>query len=239
MSDVRFPQAGLAGALALAAGSTAYGAIIVVSPPADVPNAASPASNPAAGFINWDVDGDAVSDFRLQFRNPQSTGTFGVVWQANFSPFTAGGTNAVVGYMGPFVNYGAKLNAGDLIGPTAPGAGNSWRNPAQVVLGSFYRSGGVPSPYGGFSTGTVPSASIVRGFVGFRFTIGGNTRYGWLDVEVRGADTTAGSGGMYFFGAAYEDTGDPIPAGAVPAPGSLAALALGAAACARRSRRSA
>jgi hypothetical protein len=227
-------QTGVAGALALAAGSAAYGAIVVVAPPPNLPNVATPNT---AGPLNWDVNGDAVNDFNFTFRNPQAAGN-GVQWQANMNTVVPGGNQAVAGYQGPFVRYGSRLTSGQVIGPALP-AGVTWQNTAQVVLGSFYRSGSTILPYGGFATGAIPSASVVRGFVGFRFDIGGNVRYGWLDVEVRGSGSAANSGGIFFFGAAYDDTGAPIAAGAVPGPGTLGALALGAAACLRRSRRTA
>lgn len=225
-------QSGMAGALAMAAGSAAYGAIVVVTPPANLPNVAATGT---AGPVSWDVNGDAVNDFAFSFRNPQAAAT-GVLWQANMNPTPSGSINAVAGYLGPFINYGSNLTLGDSIGPGLPG-GVSWRNQAQITLGSFYRSGGIPSPYGGFATGAVPASSVVRGYVGFRFSIGGLTRYGWLDVEVRGSSSPAGTGGIFFFGAAYEDSGAAIGAGEVPAPGSIGALALGAVACLRRSRR--
>jgi hypothetical protein len=225
-------QTGMAGALAMAAGSAAYGVIVPVTPPANLPNVAATGT---AGPLNWDVNGDAIADFAFSFRNPQAAGT-GVQWQANMNPTPSGAINAVAGYLGPFINYGSNLNLNDPVGPALPG-GVSWRNTAQVTLGSFYRSGSTVMPYGGFATGAVPASSVVRGYVGFRFSIGGLTRYGWLDVEVRGASAAAGSGGIYFFGAAYEDSGAAIGAGQIPAPGSIGALALGAVACLRRSRR--
>ncbi len=232
---------GLSAATVLAAGTGAYGAIVAITPPANVPNAAGPASNPAVGVIAWDVTGDGTNDFGLQFRNPQSTGTTGVVWQANLSAFTSGGTAAVLGFQGAFIPYGANILNGTNIGPTTP-VGLSWRNQAQVTLGSIYRSGGIPTPYGGFAAGSsVPSGTISagRGFLGIRFTVGGATRFGWLDVEVRPATSAAGSGGIFFFGGAYEDSGAAIQAGAVPTPGAVSAMALGAAGLLRRSRRQA
>lgn len=229
-------HSGLAGAVALAAGSASYGAIIVVAPPANMPNAAAPASNPTVGGTNWDVNGDTIPDFNFQFRNPQSTGAFGVVWQANMNNATG---SAVVGYLGPFVNYATNLSAGQIIGPTLP-PGASFRTAAQVVLGSIYRSNSIPSNYGGFRPGTPnpggSSAGAAHGFVGFSFLVGGQTRYGWLEVQVDSAGAAAGTGGIQFFGAAYENTGAPIAAGAVPAPGALMGLAVGAAALLRRKR---
>lgn len=236
MEKSRVVSSGLSAAAALAAGSGAYAGIVVVAPPANVPNAASPTTAPV---VNWDINGDAVNDFIFQFRNPQATPGNGVQWQANMNPAVAAGTLAVAGFAGPFLKYGSSLSSGTVIGPVIGGVGNTWQNTAQVCLGSFYRSGGVVSPYGGFATGTSASASVVRGFVGFRFSIAGNTRYGWLDVEVRGAGTAANTGGIFFFGAAYEDTGANINAGQIPTPGALSALALGAAGLIRRKRRTA
>jgi hypothetical protein len=235
MSETRsipVTHAGLAGALALAAGSGAYGGVVFVSTPANLPNAATPT---AAGPVTWDVNGDAVNDFSFSFRNPQAASPAnGVLWQANMNPTPAGGINAVIGYGGTSTfAYGTKLNSGDQVGPAAP-TGSVWKNVGQVILGSFYRFNGVVTPYGGFASGATPSSSVVRGFVGFRFNVGGNTRYGWLDVEIRGSSGAANTGGIFFFGAAYEDSGQQIT---IPAPGSMAALALGAVACARRSRR--
>jgi hypothetical protein len=222
-------QTGLAGAMALAAGSGAYASIVVVTPPANIPNLVAPTATPN---IPWDVNGDAVNDFTFGFRNPQASPGNGVQWQANSGPVTAAGVNAIIGYTGPFLNYATKLAAGASISGAA-----TFKNTAQVCLGSFYRSSGVVTAYGQFATGTVPANSIVRGFIGFKFDIGGSTRFGWLDVEVRGSSSAANSGGIFFFGAAYENSGQAIQAGVVPAPGALAALAIGAAAVGLRRKR--
>jgi len=175
------------------------------------------------------VDGNAVNDFLYQFRFPNSTGSLGVVWQANMNPNTALG-NAVQGYLGPFVNYGTSLSfgLGQAVGPTSV-AGTSFRTSTQVTLGSIYRSGGIPSDYGGFRPGTpnpgglTPGAS--RGFAGFRLGTGVGARYGWIELEVLN-----NGGGINFFQAALGAPGEQIYAGVVPEPASLGALALGAAA---------
>lgn len=68
-----------------------------------------------------------------------------------------------------------------------------------------------------------------RGFLGVQFQIGGNTHFGWVDLEV---DAILGATRIY--GWAYESFADTqIKVGAtstaVPEPGTLATLALGAA----------
>jgi len=71
-------------------------------------------------------------------------------------------------------------------------------------------------------------------YLGVRFDLGSGDQYGWIGVVRTGPDLDA-------FAWGYEtDPGVPIEAGAlVPEPGSLAMLAVGAAAMARRRRRSA
>lgn len=231
-------RAGLAGATALAAGSGAYAAIVQFAGPADLPNVAAPAT---AGPISFDVNGDAVNDFTYSFRNPQTATGTGVIWQARFNRTALALNNAVLGFVGPFVPYATNLGSAILVGPTPP-AGASWRNNAAVVLGSIYRSAGVPSAYGGFVTGGLNTGGggrppQGRGFLGFQFEIAGQLRYGWLDVEVRPATAAAASGGIFFFGGAYEDSGASIETGQIPAPGAVGVLALGAVGLLRRSRR--
>jgi hypothetical protein len=227
---------GLAGAVALAAGSQAY-AIVPVATPADL---AMPASGATGGPVLWNVNGDAIQDFSFEYRFPNTTGATGVVWQANMNPVNGVATGtSVVGFRGPFIAYAQRLALGDTIGtqPTpntgagSPGLG--FRRDTQVTLGSVYRSGGVPSPYGGFSNGAInippgggqPGGST--GFVGFRVGQGATARFGWLEIDVRqgGGDTGPA---IDFIAAALGDPGEIVFAGVIPEPTSLAALALGA-----------
>src|SRR5436190_21676052 len=170
MKDVRtdpIAQAGFAGALALAAGSGAYGSIVVVPVPANLPALAAPGT---AGPLNWDVNGDLINDFNFTYRNPQTASpNTGVLWQANMNiPLGTNATNSVVGYTGPFIQYANNLAAGTVIGP-----GSTFRptgTSTQAQLGSLYRSGGVETLYGAFTPGAAnpggghPGAP--RGFVG-------------------------------------------------------------------------
>jgi len=230
---------GLAGAAAMAAGSSGYAAIVTPALPPDLPANVGTTTGP----VSWDVDGGGT-DFVFNFRFPNSTGATGVVWQANMNPVTAAG-NAVAGYSGPFINYATNFIANSVIGSNIPNSGAnfalSWRSAAQVTMGSVYRSGGVPSAYGGFGNGAPPGPGHTNpgggqpmsdtGFVGFRLGSGANAKYGWLQLR------TNSTVGIDFIAAGYSDTpgmgvfaGD----GEIPEPASLSLLALGAAALLRR-----
>jgi hypothetical protein len=196
---------GLAGALAIASGTHAYASPVSVAPPPDSQNSAGSADV----FTNWDVDGDGTVDFVFDNRYPNSGSQ--VNWQLDMDP---SGLNAgVVGYVGPFVNYANALSMG-----TSIGSGSTFQTSSQVVLGSNY--GG--TLYGGFATQVPPGTNA---YAGFEFTAGdGAIHYGWLYMNVN-------AGVIDFTGAAYESTpGMAIAAGqtAVPEPGTMAMLALGA-----------
>ena len=81
--------------------------------------------------------------------------------------------------------------------------------------------------YSGFAAGAGGAAhnAVTAGtpaFVGFRFNVGADTFYGWVQLSV-------GPGSIDFISAAYNASpGTSIAAGAIPEPSSLALLALGA-----------
>jgi hypothetical protein len=84
-----------------------------------------------------------------------------------------------------------------------------------------------------FGSGTVTNGAPYNlnssnNLFGFRFvneSAGNQLQYGWFRVALGASTSTAGRAVVEY---AYENTGQPINAGAVPAPGSLALLALGA-----------
>ena len=81
-----------------------------------------------------------------------------------------------------------------------------------------------------------------RGFAGFSFLNASNVLcFGYVELATN-AWTGAGTIGVQFFSLAYENSGAPIDAGAVPEPTTLAALAFGgaglAAAALRRRKKS-
>lgn len=205
------------GALAIAGGSSAYGDVVVVTPPpnVNVPPGTSTFSQ------NWDVNSDGIMDFTISYRFPNTSTGSGVIWQANLSPFAGSAmTNGVVGYQGAFVRYAFALSNGTLINAASP-----FSTATQVVLGSRYLSGGTPMFYGGFAAGG-PNGSVPPGtfaFAGFRFTAADGTHFGWINLAVD-------AGTITFMGAAFESiAGTAISAGAIPEPSTLAMLALGAA----------
>ncbi len=220
-SPLKKPAAGLAGALAIAAGTQAYAAPVLVTPPPDV----TVSAGTSTFSENWDVNSDGINDFTINFRFPNST-TTGVIWQANLNPFSgSAATNSVVSYLGPFVRYAFALTNGTLIN-----AGSAFSTTAtQITLGSRYSSGGIPTYYGGFAAGPNGNGAVTPGtfaFAGFRFTAADGTHFGWINLSV-------GPGSIDFVSAAWETTPNTgIAAGTgsvIPEPSTLAMLALGAA----------
>jgi hypothetical protein len=207
---------GLAGALAIASGTSAYGNVVVVSVPA---NLVTPQGG-ANTSVSWDVNGDAINDFTFTDRYPDTPkGSYGVVWQLNMNGIAA--TSGTLGYMGPFIRYAFALQFGAPIN-----GGGSFNAGGQACLGSLYSYGGQGQfYYGGFAAngpnGSVPPGTFA--YAGFRFNAADGTHFGWIRLKV-------GPGTLTFDSAAYETTaGTAISAGAVPEPGTLSLLALGAA----------
>jgi hypothetical protein len=210
---------GLMGALMIASGTTAYGQIISMGIPADFTVAPGTANAPP---VNWDINLDGTPDFTFTYRYPNTAaGTNGVIWQANMNPFTgSAATNGAISYQGPFVRYAFALANGANIGP-----GGAFSTVAQVALGSRYRSGANTNYYGGFAAGPNANGAVPPGtqaFVGFRFNAADGTHYGWIRLSV-------GPGSIDFVSAAYQAMPNTaIAAGAIPEPGTLGLLALGA-----------
>ncbi len=97
------------------------------------------------------------------------------------------------------------------------------------------------SPFGTNGGGTLamptylpapgPILANSENIVGFRRVSNGQTLFGWMSIFV-GSDMLTRS----LTGIAYEDSGGPIVAGAIPAPGAIALLGLGGVLGARRRR---
>ena len=209
---------GLAGALAIAGGTSAYGAIVFVSPPADLTNVPGP-SRPTR---NWDVNSDGITDFVFQNRYPNTPpGGTGVVWQMNMNPaFGTELTNGILSYSGPFVRYAYAFQGFILVSPND----QTFSTQTQVVLGSRYSYGSFgQNYYGGFAAGDI-NGSVPPGtfaFAGFRFMAADGIHYGYIRLSV--------SAGLIDFDyAAYETTPGLGTGSPVPEPGTLALLTFGA-----------
>ena len=121
---------------------------------------------------------------------------------------------------------------------------STWLSTGGVVGGPYKLADGAPigpagsffRPGGGTNVGLEMTLNSNQNLLGFKFVNEANagaTHYGWLRLQF-GAN--AGTRAIVEY--AYENVANTaIPAGAVPAPGSLALLALGAAGVAGRRRR--
>ena len=192
----------LLGALALATASTTRGAVVLTAIPLDLVPGSLPLADPGINVL-WDVNGDGTNDFNFTFRQPQNSGD--VDWQANVFPINGAGIIATYNPTDDIYDA-TRLTLGTTIGSASSFTGA----PVQGILGETYA--GTP---GGQFNATV-------GYLGFRFTVGTNNYYGWMNLS------TARSSGIDFISAAYENTaGTAITAGAVPEPGTWTALVLG------------
>jgi hypothetical protein len=125
--------------------------------------------------------------------------------------------------------------------PAAPSGGVyvlTGTNVANLPAGTTIDGG---STYGSGSAATTGAQPFVlnssNNLVGFRFqneAAGNQTQYGWMRISLA---ATLNGQPRAIVEYAYEDTGAGIGAGVVPAPGSLALLALGAAGLVGRRRK--
>lgn len=124
-------------------------------------------------------------------------------------------------YATAIYTYGGLLNDGYFL--QGVGAG------AQIGgLGQSFYVGFIAQDYQGYFESRIPEG--VRSYLGAQIKINYQTHYGWIGVVRNGFE-------LETFGWAYEDQpGVPILAGAIPAPGTLAALAFGAAGLLGRKR---
>jgi hypothetical protein len=116
-------------------------------------------------------------------------------------------------------NRPSALTSGTLIGPTSP-------------IGSEYD--GTLINTAGAGEWAVDSIVGNTQYVGVKFKLAeaGQDYFGWVGVDITNPNDLTG----VVTGYAYEDSGGPIAAGAVPEPSGLALLALGAPFLMRRRR---
>jgi len=148
--------------------------------------------------LNLNVDSDAYADVLL--KNYVFSGGNYMGASVNFFPGKLVSFNA-----GNSLPYVSALSAGFSINQFSVGS-------------SFYGS----MAYGGAN----PNAQFNNAsnkYLGFSFVSGSNLFYGWARVSVNQA-----GGSFIVHDWAYENSGGGIAAGAVPAPGALGLLAVGA-----------
>ncbi|MDQ2658873.1 MAG: PEP-CTERM sorting domain-containing protein [Verrucomicrobiota bacterium] len=215
---------GLAGAAALAGASQAYGTIVSVTPPANIPgnDPATGSATPTRVFL--DLDGNGTNDLQLAYR---SFTTNGYAIQQSFV-FSLSGQTASSAQGTQFYAY--RITAG----ATIPGTFTFGQSATYLTQVATNVNG---TEYGLWNLGD-------RGFIGFSFRDAANVLdYGYIEIETDPYVSPANPGGLRFFSAAYETSGAPIVAGAVPEPSTLASLALGgvglAAAAFKRRKKSA
>lgn len=221
----------LAGAAALAASSQAYGQIII-TPPSNIPGN-DPSASP--GFVNefYDVQTGATSasatgpgftaDFEFQYYNIAETG--GNYFSTRIIPLLPGDSFAGNGFY--FYNADA-IPSGAKVGSD---------NYTFVDSGGSYGSATLAESYGSPATSFSSQQVDQKTFLGFQFTGSDSLIHdGYIELESESYVSPSNPGGLIFFGAAYNSAADALDGSgdittpAIPEPGTLSSLMLGAAA---------
>ena len=159
---------GFAGAAALAAASQAYGAVVVVTPPANIIGHA-PAASDSGTRVNIDLDGNGSRDLSILYRN--LTEPSGYVLLSYIYAGTSTLPGSVVGASLSSQAYAYNLPSGYTIGPGS----------------TFYQKAGyfghIVTNYNGTNYGF--GTSGVHEFIGFSFLNGSTVEYACLRADPR------------------------------------------------------
>ncbi len=222
-SALKNATTGLAGAVALAGGTQAYGAVVTVAVPATISASASNTDT----TIFYDINGDGTPDFQITCAVGAGTSTSGTAYAFSLAGIAGayqaynafGFENRVVGYTTSFGNYASRLATGTSIGASSAFVYGNYL----TVLGSRFNG----KSYGALRT---------KGYIGVEFAAADGEHFGYINLKATVAGTgttdTNYTASLAFSSAGYESTpGVSILAGAkaVPEPTSLGALAFGAA----------
>lgn len=206
---------GLAGAAALAGASQTYGTVVVLTPPANIPgNDPTANTDPTPTRVFIDLDGNSTNDLEIAYRSFNTMGYY--IQQSFVLSFT--GQTAAYGPVGTQDQYYAYQLAG---GDAIPGSNPFGQNMGMPPFLTHVATNVNGNNYGFWALGD-------RGFIGFSFRDANNQLdYGYIELETDAFMSAGDPGGIQFFSLAYETSGGPIAAGAVPEPSTLAALAFG------------
>ena len=209
---------GLAGALALAGGSQAYGSIVFSATPANI----VPTSGTFGPYgFSLDVDHNGTKDVGVFFYQTSTDGT----WISGFNGLDNGGgvgLAAPIGYVNPAFGYSYVSRLG--VGYTVNANSAFYQNGTYVNRLASRFNGAF---YGQFTT---QGGTPLNGWVGFEFTAPDGLHFGALNLTVAPYTDAADPGGIEFGTLEYQSIpGAPLTITDVPEPGTLAALAFGVA----------
>ena len=152
----------------------------------------------------------------------------GTVYSTNQLAFLVGGDASI--------RFNGALNSGQSVRDLAFGS-QSDHPLFNQTWGTWYTDGNGGGGSNGWSSSSGEwDPSNPRNFLGFALTQNGETVYGWLDIEVQ-EWTYWDTPSITVHGWAFDDSGQGILAGQVPAPGALGLLGLAAGASGIRRKR--
>ena len=213
---------GLTGAVALAGATQAYGAVVAGNAPL-TSTITGTATAGTGGYTAWDIDGDGFLDFTIgaavlraggspPLQRPDAITSINGVYPSEMA----------VGYIRYSPVFGKNIYCSNLAVGTAVGSASAFPG-----LNNVY--GFLGNRYGSTTNGQFPNTT---GYVGFRFLESGQLHYGYAEFSsvLTGSTNADATCTVNYLGSYYETAANtPIIVGAVPEPGSLAALAFGVA----------
>lgn len=221
----KYCAAGLGAAVLAGAVTTADAAIVFINFNNQV--FTDPTANDGSTYFtsgnagNFDFNKDGIIDFRLRqrFSSLSKSGSTGIFGLAGFAAPIGGGPNIdVIGKLTANA-YPSRLAAGTIIDGTGPFI--------TLTGGTTGQTGYLASSAGFPASQWVSANGPASGFLGIRFTAGGQTFFGWVGLSIAGQDAAVPYA-ITLSGIAYDDTPNtPIAAGAVPEPAPIALMALG------------
>ena len=180
--------------------------------------------------INFDQDGTTQRDFGIGHERDTAgnANTDRVLLKEDDN-----GTNNEGYVVGETNTLPAPVAAGNLIGPDNF-YGNGFLNHTrdQIADEDFDNNDALDDPI--VTNFAIDNVVGNTQYIGVRFRVNdtGDDRYGWIGIDITNAADLTG----VVTGYAFEDTGEPIAAGAVPEPAGLALLAIGSVGLLRRKR---